>query len=140
MALLLNNKSYVKFEADGTFYIYKNKTARNSNKKATTSDEVISKYSEIYFSLASKAATWAESTKWKAEFDNYWEHLQALNSEGHYPLMQQYVEDVDKTIPEIISSGELPKLADEAGGSLEKIYELAKKYEIFGKQEDIKDC
>jgi len=52
MALLLKDKTYVKFEPDGTFYIYDSKSARNKAKKATNPDAVLAKYGEVIGELS----------------------------------------------------------------------------------------
>jgi hypothetical protein len=46
MALQLKDKTYLKIDAEGNYIIYKNKTARNKEKKLS-STEVIAKYREI---------------------------------------------------------------------------------------------
>ena len=54
MALLLKDKTYVKFESNGTFYVYKNKAARNKTKATTAPSTVLAKYEEILSELSSK--------------------------------------------------------------------------------------
>jgi len=63
--------------------------------------------------------------------------LSIYDVDGHYPLMEQYIKDVDATIPKIRLSARFPKLAAEAGHSLEEIYKRAKEEMLFG---EAKDC
>lgn len=147
MALLLKNKTYLKFEIDGTFYVYKNKAARNRTKSAKhSSNEVLTKYTGLLMELNSAERrrydpNWVETlSQWETELAKYRKNLQLAITNDDYPLIQQYIENINETIPEIISGGQLPKLAKEADYSLDKIYKLAKDYEIFGKKEDIKNC
>ncbi len=146
MALLLKDKTYLKFETDGTFYIYKNKAARNRIKKATSYKVVLAKYEEILLSFSNGILLYYSPEdrlnvkNWAAELNKYRQDLSTHNITGHYPLMQQYIEDVDNTIPEIIYSARYPKLAADGEYLLKNIYKLVKERNLFGKQEDIKDC
>jgi hypothetical protein len=46
MALQLKDKTYLKIDTEGNYTIYKNKTARNKEKKVS-SQEIVNKYKEI---------------------------------------------------------------------------------------------
>jgi hypothetical protein len=71
MALLLPNGNYFKLELNGNYTIFKNKTARNKIKKATSSKMVIDKYEEIINKLYSPEYSYysniLELTKERAE-------------------------------------------------------------------------
>lgn len=146
MALLLANKTYIKFDADGTATFYKSKEARKRTKSTTSSKDIIAKYNEILTELNDDELLYysPEDRKkfesWLTEAKEYKKNLAVYNINGHYPLMAQYFEDVDQSIPEIICEVRYLNLAEEANYSVKAIYAKAKEHEIFGKADEVEDC
>lgn len=136
MALLIDKTKYFKIDINGNYVIYKNRTARNRVKKVTPPEEVLKKYDEILVEISSLEyrryhIDEEDLTKaWIAEAFKYYTHAQAFNTKGKYPLMAQYIPDVDKTIPEIIISGRTG-LANHVN-NLEELYTLIKNSKWFG--------
>lgn len=143
MALILPNNMYLKIDLQGNYVLYKNKTARTREKKSTSSKTILAKYREILAEFNTlEYQRYHEKTGieklWYLEYKKYCDNLYAGNAKEDYPLMKEYFADVNKTIPEIITKGTLG-IAYYAE-SLEALYQLIKKCEIFGKAEDIKDA
>ena len=146
MALLLKDNLYFKIELDGHYVIYKNRAARTRSKKmATTPEQVLAKYAEILQSIYSPERNYydyknmiKEINEWTTEMNKYIDNLQAGVVTDTYPLMAQYVPEVDKTIPEIVERGYLG-LANRYS-TLEEVYQCIKNHEIFGPKDKIKDC
>lgn len=143
MALLIKD-SYIKLDIDGTYTIYKTKAARNRIKKTTNFEDVINKYYEILDKLTLpeyiyyNQNAYKEIAIWKAEFNYYYYNLTNSIYGAKYPLMEKYIPDIAKTIPEIISTGKLGYLAARVN-TLEELYKLVKEKEIFGPKEETKD-
>ena len=140
MALLLPDSTYVKVDIDGSFLVYKNRTARNREKKAPNPKEIIAKYEEIIFEFSSdEYIRYHEQTGqealWRKEYTQYCLDLRFLRTGNEYPLMAQYYPDVAKTIPVVVNSGTLGLQAE----TVEELYNKIKDAEIFGAADTIKD-
>ena len=141
MALLLANKTYLKLELDGQYYIFKNKTARNKLKKYNLSQEIILKYTEILNNLFDPELgdydynASSEIQKWSVEYQQYLHDLSTFTVGNKYPLMEQYYPDISKSIPEVVRTGRLAIKAD----TLEELYDKVKRYNVFGPAEEITD-
>ena len=140
MALLINKK-YIKINIDGSYIIYKNKTARAQHKKATNSQVIYNKYIEILNKLHSKERAYYDAENllneldaWANEMSLYITDLENFNSTNDYPLMSQYIPDIKLSIPKAIESGKLGLAAQV--NTLSELYTLVKKYKIFGECED----
>ena len=145
MALILQNNHYVKLDAEGNFVIYKNKTARNRLKKIT-SDEVIefyrNKIHEFYTDDSSEKAYYgsetdvSEAQAWSEEFSRYCINLANRDRSGKYPLASEYIKNINDSIPEILSTGNIGLKFD----TVDEVYLKVKELEIFGPAEDLKDA
>ena len=143
MALLLADKSYLKIDSNGNYIIYKNKTARAKEKKLNHKT-VFDKYTQLL-----------EENKLSSELlyynidaaNHYFEILDESNkyaravqngyANEEFPIMAEFFPNIKDSIPTIISSGGigLPK----KNMTTEEVYEFIKRYEIFGKIDEVKD-
>lgn len=143
MALLLPNNTYFKIELDGSYKIYKNKTARNKAKKDDILKEIANKYNEIILQLSTdeyqyyvpNAAT--ELRLWELEFKQFYLSLNSYKNPAEFVLIKQFYPNIDKLIPEIVETGKFGWAVQYK--SLEEIYNKIKELEIFGKASEIKD-
>ena len=142
MALQLKNKTYLKIDADGNYSIYKNKTARNKEKKLSSA-EVIAKYREILngYTLDAEAVYYAPDIvnkyiAWKEEYNNYLTALQYQNLNYSFPLISQYFSNVKDSLPQIISRGQLGVPQNK---TTKEVYEFIKQHELFGSKDEVKD-
>lgn len=142
MALQLKDKTYLKIDTKGNYTIYKNKTARNKEKKVS-SQEIVNKYKEILenYHLDAELVYYApdiiqEYMDWKSEYDNYLTALQYRDFKFEFPLMSKYFSNIKDSLPLIIKSGNIsvPK-----NKSIEEIYAYIKQQEFFGPVDEIKD-
>lgn len=142
MALQLKDKTYLKIDTEGNYIIYKNKTARNKEKKIS-SQEIINKYKKILenYHLDAELVYYApdiikEYMDWKSEYDNYLTALQYRDFKFEFPLISNYFSNVKDSLPIIIEHGTIgvPK-----NKSIEEIYTYIKQQEIFGSMDEIKD-
>jgi len=147
MALLLQNKTYLKVYKNGAFEIYKTKASRNRFKKATSPQEVIDKYNEILNSFMNNVsreqayydpnAFSDDAIAWQDEAYRYYKNLTNYNTAEEYPLMSQYIQDVKDTIPELVESGEI--WVPDTCKNVKDVYEYIKEYEMFGPTTEVKD-
>ena len=134
MGLIKANGYYVRLDLDGTYWIYKNKKERLLEKKKISPTEVTQKYLEIIRELESdeEGLYYLGTTQLLADWQHeFYAYLQKDTSKG-FPLMETYIKDVVKTIPEFISGGKI----NVTGNTLKDVYEYVKKYKVFGDTED----
>ena len=142
MALQLKDKTYLKIDTEGNYIIYKNKTARNKEKKLS-STEVIAKYKEILNNYALDAETVyyapdivKEYIAWKEEYDNYLAALQYQILNYNFPLIGQYFSNIKDSLPQIVSKG---RLGVPRNKTAKEVYDFVKQHEFFGSEDEIKD-
>ena len=144
MALQFNkDKTYLKIDENGNYVIYKNKTARNKEKKINVK-EIIDKYNEILsgYHITAELAYYApeiveEYFAWKEEYQNYLIMLDSKRTlRCEFPLMSQYFPNIKDSLPLIIAEGSvgIPK-----NKTVKEAYEYIKQHETFGKIDDVKD-
>ena len=143
MALLLANKSYLKIDSNGNYIIYKNKTVRAKEKKLNH-QTIFDKYiqlleenklsSELLYYNTDAANYYFEILD---ESNRYARAVQNGYTNEEFPIMAEFFPTIKDSIPTIISSGGigLPK----KNMTTEEVYEFIKKYEIFGKIDEVKD-
>ena len=144
MALLLADKSYLKIDSNGNYIIYKNKTARAKEKKLNHKT-VFDKYTQ----LLEENKLSSELLYYNTEAANrYFEILNESNkyaravhngyTNEEFPIMAEFFPNIKDSIPTIISYGGigLPK----KNMTTEEVYEFIKRYEIFGKIDEVKDA
>ena len=141
MALLIKDNYYFKINLDGSYFIYKNKTARNKEKKAPKPEVIIAKYKEIIAEITSiEYQRYHEKTgdeqAWIEECQKYCLNLQNHKGGEKYPLMEQYFADVANSIPEIVSRGTIGIQAK----TLKELYNYLKQKNIFGEENTTKDA
>ena len=136
----LENNQYIKIELDGTFKIYKTQKERTQEKKATSFDYICKKYNLIIRDLRKNTERrYYDPTfnslidDWQQEFDTYLRcHSQGLH-ESKFPLIKQFIKDVEKSLPEIICVGQLGV----TGTTLTEVYDYVKQHSYFS---DTADC
>lgn len=140
MALLnKKNNHYIRIDLKGNYLIYKSKKARLNEKKVTSPAVINKKYWELLSNLSSDREFLYYSPNAKqylqdleAEHKRYLQNLTRYITTESYPLMKEYIIDVDDSIPQILSKGHVRV----RGATLKEVYTFAKKYEIFGETED----
>lgn len=136
----IENNHYIKIELDGTFKIYKTQKDRTQEKKATSFEHVCKKYALIIRDIRKNIERrYYDPTfnnlidDWQQEFDNYLRcHSQGLH-ESKFPLIKQFIKDVEKSLPEIICVGQLGV----QGTTLVEVYDYVKQHAYFS---DTIDC
>ena len=142
MALkITKNNYYVKLDINGNFKIYKTAKERASEKMAPNFNDVCSKYSLIIQNF------WRDSERfyydptlpdlikaWTAEAVRYQQcYIEGRSSKAKFPLMAQYINNIEKSLPEIISIGQVRV----EGETLEEVYNYVKQHGYFN---DVEDC
>jgi len=139
---LLKNKTYIKINLDGSYKIYKNKYARDKEKKITAADIKKAYMKKINsFSITSEAlyynkGFYQDYVNWKDEYNLYCLAYRNNDTTYNFPLMATIYKNVKDSIPVIIEQGKLgiPKF-----NTLTEVYEYIKKIEVFGKIDELED-
>ena len=142
MALIIKNNNYLRIDGNGNYIIYKNKTARNKEKKSLP---ILAKYNEILTELEKDTQEKAyydpeylrTRLAWENELLLYKQSISCNINTNKFPLIEQYFPDINQTIPTIIQKG---KIWVPQNLTQEEVYNFIKKYEIFGKADEIKDA
>lgn len=144
VALVLKDNSYLKVDVDGSYVVYKNKTARNKHKKATDSAIVLREYESRIAKLSSRERMYYgnmspdELASWTDEYKSYYRHLVNHDATGEYPLMAEVFPDVAKSIPEILFEGRFGWATKFE--TLSEVYNEIKRRRAFGADDDSKDA
>jgi len=132
MGLILKDNKYLKIDIYGNYIIYKNKTSRVKEKQATNPELILKKYDEIINETSSwEYVRYHEKTglekQWIIEYNEY--HYNLINHimGGKYPLMAEYFPDIEDTISEIITRGQLPLRTK----TLKEMYNKIKDLNLF---------
>ena len=143
MALLLSDKTYLKIDSQGNFIKYKNKTARNKEKKLDH-QQIIAKYNQLITEhtisqelLYYKENATEEYLQIVNESNSYMHALQSGLTTEEFPIMSEFFPNIKDSLPKIITSGKigLPR----KNMTTEEVYEFIKRCEIFGKIDEVKD-
>ncbi len=143
MALLLANKNYLKIDSSGNYIIYKNKTARNKEKKLDH-QLILNKYNQLIEQhnltaeiLYYKDGAAEEYLKIIDESNSYGYALQCGLTDEEFPIMSEFFPNIKDSLPTLIAKGRigLPKKNMTTG----EVYEFIKRCEIFGKIDEVKD-
>lgn len=143
MALLLSDKTYLKIDSQGNFIKYKNKTARNKEKKLDH-QQIIDKYNQLIAEhavsqelLYYKKNAAEEYLQIVNESNSYMHALQHGLTTEEFPIMSEFFPNIKDSLPKIIVSGRigLPR----KNMTTEEVYEFIKRCEIFGKIDEVKD-
>ena len=130
---------YIKIDLAGNFKVYKNKKARDQEKKTASFKDICSKYQLILTSLRQDTERRYYDPEfvqliaaWQKEYSKYLScHSQGLR-ETAFPLMKQYIKNIEKSLPEVICSGAVGV----KGNTLEEVYDYVKQKGYFGEVED----
>jgi len=115
MALLNQDKKYIKVNIDGSFDIYPTKEFRDKVKRASPFEIIKNKYEEIIRELREDyerqyydTEAWNnEYISWTDEFNRYMYDYQLKKGGKEYPLIKEYYSDVSDSIPNILQSGSI---------------------------------
>jgi hypothetical protein len=144
MALLNVTNRYIKLTKDGYYEIYPSAEARLSAKESTHSDIILRKYQELLAELDQQDEFRyydpdgfdAVYMPLLAEYRRY--HYNLINHivGQEYPIMAEFYTDVNKSIPEIISTGYTYLPSTAAIEDTATAYLIAKKVKRFGETTD----
>lgn len=141
MALkIIDSQRYVRLDLEGHYWVYVDSQSRKNEKKATSPSIVNQKYYELIRNIYADTERWYYdpnsaqlAMNLEAEHKKYLQNLSDGITTGKYPLMKQHIKDVEKSIPNIVNSGQLGVV----GTTLEEVYNFVKKVKFFG---DVEDC
>ena len=143
MALLLSDKTYLKIDSQGNFIKYKNKTARNKEKKLNN-QQIINKYNQLITEhaiskeiLYYKENAAEEYLQIVNESNSYMRALQYGLTTEEFPIMSEFFPNIKDSLPKIITSGKIGLPRNDM--TTKEVYEFIKIYEIFGKIDEVKD-
>ena len=144
MALLLSDKTYLKIDSQGNFIKYKNKTARNKEKKLNN-QQIINKYNQLITEhaiskeiLYYKENAAEEYLQIVNESNSYMRALQYGLTTEEFPIMSEFFPNIKDSLPKIITSGKIGLPRNDM--TTKEVYEFIKIYEIFGKIDEVKDA
>ena len=144
MALLLSDKTYLKIDSQGNFIKYKNKTARNKEKKLNN-QQIIDKYNQLITEhaiskeiLYYKENAAEEYLQIVNESNSYMRALQYGLTTEEFPIMSEFFPNIKDSLPKIITSGKIGLPRNNM--TTKEVYEFIKRYEIFGKIDEVKDA
>ena len=143
MALLLSDKTYLKIDSQGNFIKYKNKTARNKEKKLNN-QQIIDKYNQLITEhaiskeiLYYKENAAEEYLQIVNESNSYMRAIQYGLTTEEFPIMSEFFPNIKDSLPKIITSGKIGLPRNNM--TTKEVYEFIKRYEIFGKIDEVKD-
>jgi hypothetical protein len=153
MALLTENKRYVKLCNDGTFEIYRSKEDRDAVKTSTPSETIIKKYEELILDAQSEKYaelryynpveywTWLRSIEDEAKSYVYAIENNVYDEQETFPIMAEHYPDIVKTIPRLIAKGSTMVSSTNIDSKKElstaEAYEYVKHYKVWGETVDI---
>ncbi len=136
----IDSNQYIKLSLDGTYKIYKSPQERNKEKNAVQFSQIALKYTTIINNLKQQKERIyydpefaALIAQWETEFNSYLTSHRNGQKNKNLALMKQYIKDIENTLPKILYVG---KIGTYGAKSLAEVYEVAKRFEFFGKTED----
>ena len=135
----LSTNYYIKIDLTGEFSVYKSIQDRKLEKKATSFKRVVLTYKTILKQLENDRERlyydpdFPQIIKaWHLEYEDYVNtHINGIGGKK-FPLIKQYIKDVEKSLPEIVYKGCLGV----TGVTVKDVYEYAKTQNFFGDTED----
>ena len=139
----IQSNQYIIISLDGRYIIYKDEKARQRIKKATSHETILKKYTEICNNLLKDSEQLYYNPsfpelqfKWFSEFQDYIIAYDQRDMTKKFPLMKNYIKDIEKTIPQIIAEGQVGFRGTKIK-TVEEAYNYVKQHKIFGETEDI---
>lgn len=131
---------YIKLDLDGTFIIYKTTTERVLEKNAPSFKTISAKYQSIISAMYADTERVYYDPKfkrlisdWETEYARYANTAQRREKGTDFPLMKQYFENIENSLPKIILTGQVGVYN---ATTLQEVYDQVKHYQYFGEVED----